>query len=48
VARFRKGKQVAVAQAVIVPGKTYTITTGGIDTLNHNQPYYIIAVFERQ
>jgi len=46
VARFNNGKQVQVAQAVIVPGKTYTLTSGGID--ENNRPYYIVAVYDRQ
>jgi hypothetical protein len=45
IARFKNGKQVFVAQAVIDPGKTYTITTGGII---NNQPFFSTAVYDRQ
>jgi hypothetical protein len=48
ITRSYKGKQVQVAQAVIDPGKTYTLTAGGIDPLNNNQPYYFITVYDRQ
>ena len=44
--RFKNGKAVEVAQAVIVPGKTYTLTQEGIDA--NNQPYRAVAVFDRQ
>jgi hypothetical protein len=44
--RFKQGKAVEIGQAVIVPGKTYTLTNEGIDA--NNQPYHSIGVFERQ
>jgi hypothetical protein len=44
--RFRAEKPVEVAQAVIVPGKTYTVTEEGIDV--NNQPYHVVLVFDRQ
>jgi hypothetical protein len=44
--RFRAGKPVEVGRAVIVPGKTYTITEEGIDA--NNQPYHRALVFDRQ
>jgi hypothetical protein len=44
--RFRQGKVVEVGQAVIVPGRTYTLTSEGIDT--NGQPYRGIGVYERQ
>jgi hypothetical protein len=44
--RFRQGKAVEVGQAVIVPGKTYTVTNEGINA--NNQPYHGVAVFDRQ
>jgi hypothetical protein len=37
---------VEVVQAVIVPGKTYTVTNEGINA--NNQPYHGVAVFDRQ
>ena len=45
IARFKNGKQVFVSQAIIVPGKTYTITTGGII---NNQPVFSVAVYDKQ
>jgi hypothetical protein len=45
IARFKNGKQVSVAQAVIDPGKTYTITTGGII---NGQPFFSVGVYDRQ
>jgi hypothetical protein len=45
IARFKNGKQVSVAQAVIDPGKTYTITTGGVI---NGQPFFTIGVYEKQ
>jgi hypothetical protein len=44
--RFRAGKPVEVGQAVLVPGKTYTMTEEGIDA--NNQPYHQVLVFDRQ
>jgi hypothetical protein len=44
--RFRQGKTAEVGQAVIVPGKTYTLTNEGIDA--SNQPYHNVSVFDRQ
>jgi hypothetical protein len=44
--RFRQGKAVEVGQAVIVPGKTYTVTNEGINA--NNQQYHNVAVFDRQ
>jgi hypothetical protein len=44
--RFRQGKTVEVGQAVIVPGKTYTLSVEGIDA--NNQPYRSVAVYDRQ
>jgi hypothetical protein len=43
--RFKNGKIVEVAQAVIVPGKTYT---GTYDGIANNQPYQGVRVFDRQ
>jgi hypothetical protein len=45
-ARFNKGKQVQVGRGVIDPGKTYTLTSAGID--ENNRPYYIVGVYDRQ
>jgi hypothetical protein len=45
IARFKNGKQVSVAQAVIDPGKTYTITTGGII---NGQPFFTVGVYEKR
>jgi hypothetical protein len=44
--RFRAGKPVEVGQAVIAPGKTYTLTAQGVAA--NNQPYNYVLVFERQ
>jgi hypothetical protein len=44
--RFKQGKTVEVGQAVIVPGKTYTLTNEGITA--NNQPYHGVGVFDRQ
>jgi hypothetical protein len=44
--RFRQGKTVEVGQAVIVPGKTYTLSVEGIDA--NNQPYHSVGVYDRQ
>jgi hypothetical protein len=44
--RFRQGKTVEVGQAVIVPGKTYTLSIEGIDA--NNQSYHAVSVFDRQ
>jgi hypothetical protein len=44
--RFRQGKAVEVGQAVIVPGKTYTLTTEGIDA--NGQSYRGVGVYDRQ
>ena len=43
---FRQGKLVEVGQAVIVPGKTYTLTAEGVAA--NNQPYHFLLVFDRQ
>jgi hypothetical protein len=48
VARFKNGQQISVGQNVIVPGKTYTGTTGGINVTNNNQPFYSVQVYDRQ
>jgi hypothetical protein len=34
-----------VSQAVIDPGKTYTIATGGVI---NGQPFFTVAVYEKQ
>jgi hypothetical protein len=44
--RFRQGKTVEVGQGIVVPGKTYTFSSEGIDA--NNQPYHIVSVFDRQ
>jgi hypothetical protein len=44
--RCRQGKAVEVGQAVIVPGKTYTLTTEGIDA--NGQSYRGVGVYDRQ
>jgi hypothetical protein len=44
--RFRLGKTVEVGQAVIVPGKTYTLSIEGIDA--NNQSYHAVSMFDRQ
>ena len=46
IVRFRGGKAVEVAQGVIVPGKTFTVTTEGINA--NNQPYRTLTLFDRQ
>jgi hypothetical protein len=46
ILRFKNGKPVLVGQAVIDPGKTYTLVQGGIDL--NNQPGYAILVYDRQ
>jgi hypothetical protein len=46
VVRFRQGKAVSVEQAVIVPGKTYTLTYESINA--NNQPYHGVSVYDRQ
>jgi hypothetical protein len=33
-------------RAIIDLGKTYTLTTGGID--ENNRPYFIISVYDKQ
>jgi hypothetical protein len=45
IARFKNGKQVVVAQAVIDPGKTYTLTSGG--AIN-GQPFFTVGVYDKQ
>ena len=46
IVRSRQGKTAELGQAVIVPGKTYTITVEGINA--NNQRYHSVVVFERQ
>jgi hypothetical protein len=46
IVRFRGGKAVEVGQGVIVPGKTFTVTTEGTNA--NNQPYHTVGVFDRQ
>jgi hypothetical protein len=46
IVRFKQGKTMSVEQAVIVPGRTYTLTYEGIDA--NNQPYHGVSVYERQ
>jgi hypothetical protein len=46
VVRFKQGKTVLVGQAVIVPGKTYTLTAEGVAP--NGQPYHYVYVFDRQ
>ena len=46
VVRFRQGKTVEVAQAVVLPCKTYTVTAEGIDV--NRQPYHYVLVSDRQ
>jgi hypothetical protein len=45
ITRFKKGTVVTIDNAVIDPGKTYTVTSGG---LIDNQPYYAVRVYDRQ
>jgi hypothetical protein len=45
IARFKNGKQVVVAQAIIDPGKTYTITNGGVI---NGQSFFSVSVYDRQ
>ena len=44
--RFKNGKTVVVSQMQIVPGKTITLVTGGINV--NNQPFYTVTVMDRQ
>jgi hypothetical protein len=44
--RHRAGKLAMIGQLVIVPGKTITTTEEGIDP--NNQPYRLVAVYDRQ
>jgi hypothetical protein len=44
--RFRQGKTAEVGQAVIVPGKTFTLTVEGINA--NNQSYHEVRVLDRQ
>jgi hypothetical protein len=44
--RFRQGKTAEVGQAVIVPGKTFTLTTEGVNA--NNQSYHEVRVLDRQ
>jgi hypothetical protein len=44
--RLKNGKLVGLGQAIIVPGKTYTLIIGGIDA--NNKPYYAAYVYDRQ
>jgi hypothetical protein len=46
IVRFRQGKTAELGQAVIVPGKTYTLTIEG--TAANGQPYHSIQVYDRQ
>ena len=46
IVRFKDGKPVLAGQAIIDPGKTYTLIAGGV-TLN-NTPYYYVLVYDRQ
>jgi hypothetical protein len=46
IVRFKEGKTVLVAQAVVVPGKTYTITAEGIAP--NGQQYHYVYVYDRQ
>jgi hypothetical protein len=46
VVRIRQGKTVEVAQAVVLPGKTYTATAGGIDV--NGRPYHYVLVSDRE
>jgi hypothetical protein len=45
ITRFKNGKLVTISHVVIDPGKTYTVTSGG---LIDNQPYYAARVYDRQ
>ena len=44
--RFKNGKVVEIAQAQLVPGKTYTVIEEGISA--NGQPYHVVRVYERQ
>jgi hypothetical protein len=44
--RFKNGKAVEIAQAQLVPGKTYTVIEEGIST--NGQPYRVVRIYERQ
>jgi hypothetical protein len=45
--RFKQGKAVEIGQGVIAPGgKTYTLTTEGIDA--NNQTVHAVGVYDRQ
>jgi hypothetical protein len=46
IVRFKQGKTVMVGQAVIVPGKTYTLTAEGIAP--NGQPYHYVNIYDRQ
>jgi hypothetical protein len=46
IVRLKQGKAMQLGQAVIVPGKTYTLTLEGIDA--NNQPYHGVIVYDRQ
>src|SRR5215470_9350270 len=46
IVRFKQGKVVEIGQAVIIPGKTYTLTLENIDA--NNQPIHSVGVFDRQ
>jgi hypothetical protein len=44
--RVKQGKAVEIGQIVMVPGKTVTITTEGIDA--NNGPYHSLGVYDGQ
>jgi hypothetical protein len=44
--RFKNSKTVEVGQAVIIPGKTYTLHTEGVTA--SGQPYHAVGVYDRQ
>ena len=46
IVRFKQGKVVEIGQAVIVPGKTYTLTLEDIDA--NNQVTHSVGVYDRQ
>jgi len=44
--RFKNGKVVELAQAQLVPGKTYTVIEEGINA--DGQPHRVVRVYDRQ
>jgi hypothetical protein len=46
IVRFKNGKPVVVSQSILIPSKTYSVTSEGISA--NGQQYHSVAVYDRQ